>query len=233
MGMKMDDQPDNKTARCSKVLAGCWPVKGLGGQCDLCEGKQQRRLEVASCTESDIKKATQCLIFLGHMSLSTRQFREARKFAATALALMVRCSDGGMTLEEYRASYSIYAVLASPIIISADLRTIATEHPDCLAMLKNKELLAVHQDALAKPGALLRQRTNSSSGNTTRTTDIVEQVFSRELAPPAAGCAARAVGMFNRAEAPTNMTVTWAELGRPASGAPYSIRDVWANNEYG
>jgi hypothetical protein len=51
-------------------------------------------------TESDIKKATQCLIFLGHMSLSTRQFREARKFAATALALMVRCSDGGMTLEE-------------------------------------------------------------------------------------------------------------------------------------
>ena len=145
-------------------------------------------------------------------------------------------NDGGMTLEEYRASYSVYAVLASPIIISADLRSIEREHPACLAMLKNRELLAVHQDALAKPGALLRQRTNSSggsSGNATRSTDIVEQVFSRELAPPAAGCAARAVVMFNRAEQPTNMTVAWAELGLPASGAPYSVRDVWAHNAYG
>ena len=32
--------------------------------------------------------------------------------------------DGGMTLEEYRSSYSLWAVLASPIIISADLRTL-------------------------------------------------------------------------------------------------------------
>ena len=52
------------TARCSKVLEGCWPVKGLGGQCDLCEGKQQRRLEAASCTESDIKD------YCGHSSVA-------------------------------------------------------------------------------------------------------------------------------------------------------------------
>lgn len=53
-----------------------------------------------------------------------------------------------MTLEEYRAAYSIWAVFASPIIISADVRTLAREHPDCLAMLKNKELIAISQDPL-------------------------------------------------------------------------------------
>ena len=142
-------------------------------------------------------------------------------------------NDGGMPLEEYRASYSVYAVLASPIIISADLRTLPTEHPDCLAMLKNKELLAVSQDPLAKLGRLLRQRTNSSNLNITRTTNIIEQVFSRELAPSAPGCVTRAVVMFNRAEEMTNMTITWAELGLPNSDASYAMRDIWANNEFG
>ena len=43
------------TPRCSEVLQECWQVKGLGRQCDLCEGKQQRRLQAAICTENDIK----------------------------------------------------------------------------------------------------------------------------------------------------------------------------------
>ena len=64
--------------------------------------------------------------------------------------------DGGMTLEEYRASYSIWAVFASPIIISADLRTLAQEHPACLAMLKNEELLAISQDSLARAVRIAR-----------------------------------------------------------------------------
>ena len=133
-----------------------------------------------------------------------------------------------MTLEEYRASYSIWAVLASPIIISADLRTLAQEHPDCLAMLKNLELIAIAQDKLGKAGRLVRQGTNSSdpSPEAVRITNIVEQVFSRELEG-----GDLVVVLFNRAETATNISVAWKELALPANS--YHVRDVWAKNQFG
>ena len=133
-----------------------------------------------------------------------------------------------MRLEEYRASYSIWAVLASPIIISPDLRTLAEDHPDCLAMLKNPEILAISQDRLAKAGGLVRQRTNSSdpSPDAARCTNIVEQVFSGELEG-----GAMAGALFNRAEMPLNISVTGKELGLSAD--TYSVRDIWRRNEAG
>jgi hypothetical protein len=81
-------------------------------------------------------------------------------------------------------SYSIWATFASPMIISADLRTLKSEHPTCLEMLLNKELVAVSQDPLGKAGKMVRQRTNSSDptdGSAARCTNIVDQLFVREL----------------------------------------------------
>ena len=130
--------------------------------------------------------------------------------------------DGGMTLEEYRASYAIWAILASPIIISADVRTLSADHPECLAMLKNSEMIAIHQDALAKPGQLARQTTNASDSRpaAARTDNIVEQVFVRELS-----AGAWAVVLFNRAEGPRTIAVSFAELGLPEY--QYTVTPVW------
>eukprot|EP01047_Picozoa_sp_COSAG01_P085519 COSAG01_NODE_18828_length_1050_cov_1.338591_2_plen_58_part_01 len=44
---------------------------------------------------------------------------------------------GGMTLSEYRAHYTTYAILASPMIHGADLRTVRTEHPECFELITN------------------------------------------------------------------------------------------------
>merc|ERR1711924_430373 len=52
---------------------------------------------------------------------------------------------GGMTLSEYRAHYAVWAILASPLVIGSDLRTIDKEHPDCLALLKNEDIIKVNQ----------------------------------------------------------------------------------------
>eukprot|EP01047_Picozoa_sp_COSAG01_P076538 COSAG01_NODE_13469_length_1581_cov_65.683536_1_plen_52_part_10 len=38
----------------------------------------------------------------------------------------------GMTMAEYRAHFSVWAVLASPLLLSADLRTVKAQHPECL-----------------------------------------------------------------------------------------------------
>jgi alpha-galactosidase len=74
-------------------------------------------------------------------------------------------SAGGMTLAEYRAHYSVWAVLASPLIISADLRTIQQEHPDCLELMLNPEIVAVNQDPAGLPARLISQQTNGSTIN--------------------------------------------------------------------
>ena len=141
----------------------------------------------------------------------------------------------------HRAHYSVWAVLASPLIISADLRTIKEQHPDCLALMLNPEIVAVNQDPAGLPPRLVSQRTNQScaacsgehaaawrscSGDcllaqeVVSSSDVVAQVFARPLAH-----GALAVVLLNRAEDPAQLSVSWAELGL-AAGAKMRVRDV-------
>ena len=48
----------------------------------------------------------------------------------------------GLTFTEYKAHLSVWAVLASPLIQSADLRTVGQRHPECLELMLNPEILA-------------------------------------------------------------------------------------------
>ena len=54
-----------------------------------------------------------------------------------------RTPGNGMTLAEYRAHYSVWSVLASPLVLGSDLFSIEKEHPDCLALLTNKDIIKV------------------------------------------------------------------------------------------
>ena len=88
------------------------------------------------------------------------------------------------------------SVLASPLIISADLRTIAKDHPDCLALMLNPEIVAVNQDPAGLAPFLVSQRTNGTSASArtesgikngiaheknVTTSNIISQVFARAL----------------------------------------------------
>eukprot|EP00038_Savillea_parva_P008429 m.176929 g.176929 ORF g.176929 m.176929 type:complete len:581 (+) comp14252_c0_seq1:36-1778(+) len=72
-------------------------------------------------------------------------------------------STNGMTLSEYRAHYSVWAILASPLILSADIRNVKEEHPDCLDLMLNAEIVAVNQDPLGNPGRFISQTTNGTT----------------------------------------------------------------------
>jgi alpha-galactosidase len=79
-------------------------------------------------------------------------------------------------------------------------------------------------------GGLVRQRTNASDPTdpaTARTYNIVEQVFSRDLAG-----GEKAVVLFNRAETAETIAVSWTELQLPPRGS-YRVRDVWAHGSFG
>ena len=62
---------------------------------------------------------------------------------------MLEVGNGGMTADEYRTHMTLWAILAAPLLAGNDLSTMT---PETLAMLTNKEVIAVDQDALGQQG---------------------------------------------------------------------------------
>ena len=139
----------------------------------------------------------------------------------------------GLTLREYAAHLSVWSILGSPLIHSADLRTVKERHPDCLALMVNTEILAVNQDAAVLAPRLLYASTNVTGKNYTEvnSTAIVAQAWTRPLS-----AGKHAVVLFNRGDdeggGGTALTFTWAELGL-APGASMSVRDVVKKEDLG
>ena len=62
---------------------------------------------------------------------------------------MLEVGNGGLTLEEEKTHFALWALLKAPLIIGADLDKISAES---LEILKNEHLIAVNQDPLGKQG---------------------------------------------------------------------------------
>lgn len=139
----------------------------------------------------------------------------------------------GMTMVEYTSHLSVWAVLGSPLIHSADLRTVGQRHPECLALMVNEEIIDVNQDVEAHPPQLLFATTNVT-GKTYKevnSTAITSQGFGRALS----GGRAAAV-LFNRDEAPMQLTLNFTALFPGVSDAgsgKYKVRDVVGKKDLG
>ncbi|XP_010252090.1 PREDICTED: alpha-galactosidase 3 isoform X2 [Nelumbo nucifera] len=62
---------------------------------------------------------------------------------------MLEVGNGGMTYQEYRAHFSIWALMKAPLLIGCDVRNMTAE---TLEILSNKEVIAVNQDPLGVQG---------------------------------------------------------------------------------
>ena len=141
-----------------------------------------------------------------------------------------------MNLSEYRAHYSVWAILASPLLLSADLQTIEHDHPECLQLLLNADIVAVNQDAGGHPPRLVRQElredtTGSVAGRPPASVDILVQVFARPLgAQPELSAAGGevAVLLLNRDSVAREISVSWAELGVSNATLPLAAFDIIA-----
>ncbi|HEX7302973.1 NPCBM/NEW2 domain-containing protein [Lentzea sp.] len=119
---------------------------------------------------------------------------------------MLEVGNGGMTDVEYRSHFSLWAIMAAPLLIGSDLRK-AT--PETFAILENREVIAVDQDALGVQGKVVR-----NDGGT------------HVLVKPLSG-GDRAVLLFNENDSPVTTSVTAAELGL-GNATGYRVRDLWA-----
>ena len=60
----------------------------------------------------------------------------------------------GLSFEQSRAQMAMWAIMASPLLMSVDLRTI---RPEYKAILQNNEIIAVNQDPMGIQGRRIYQ----------------------------------------------------------------------------
>ena len=123
---------------------------------------------------------------------------------------MLQVGNGGMTHAEYRSHFSLWAMMAAPLLIGTDLRTIS---PADLEILLNRDVIAVNQDPLGVQARRIRYR------------DGVH-VLHKPLHDGSI-----AVALFNEGRRERQVQVDAAELGLQAD-TRYVLRDLWQHDEH-
>ncbi|MEU9336106.1 NPCBM/NEW2 domain-containing protein [Streptomyces sp. NPDC048290] len=123
---------------------------------------------------------------------------------------MLEVGNGGMTDTEYRTHFSMWSVMAAPLLIGSDLRTASD---DTFEILGNREVIAVDQDPLGRQGTVV-----SSEGG--------RWVVAKEMRD-----GSRAVALFNETSSPQRIATSAKAVGLPAASG-YSSRDLWEHRTY-
>ncbi len=124
---------------------------------------------------------------------------------------MLEVGNSGLTVSESRAHFSLWCILAAPLIAGNDLRDMSEETK---MILTNREVIAVDQDPLGKSGSKVRD-------------DGDLEVWVKQLAD-----GGRAVVLFNRGLTKEKMSVLWTELGYPTF-LKAEVRDLWLHKNLG
>jgi len=124
---------------------------------------------------------------------------------------MLEVGNGGMTDNEYRAHFSLWAILTAPLIAGNDLRDMRPEIRD---ILTNKEAIAVDQDPLGREGERIWK-------------DGDLEVWAKQLRD-----GSRAVVLLNRGGTEQQISVNWEDLGYPGHVSA-SVRDLWQHKDLG
>lgn len=132
-----------------------------------------------------------------------------------------------LTPDEQYTHISLWSLLASPMLIGCDMTRL---DEFTLSLLTNDEVLAIDQDPLGKQATRVSQSgpevTISQRGRPDRTnTQRQNQIWARELED-----GAQAVGLFNLGSEPTEVTITWADIGVEGRQV---IRDLWRQKNLG
>ncbi len=121
---------------------------------------------------------------------------------------MLEVGNGGMSADEYRTHFSLWSMLAAPLMAGNDLRSMSAETRE---ILTNHEVIAIDQDALGREAVRVQEHEGV-------------EVWARPLAD-----GGFAVGLFNRNAAETTAGFGWATVGLKAS--PVAVRDLWRHED--
>jgi len=116
-----------------------------------------------------------------------------------------------MTTTEYRSHFSLWCLLAAPLMAGNDLKNMS---PEIREILTNKEVIAVDQDPLGMEGRRVRKNGDS-------------EVWAKQMKD-----GSRAIVLLNRGDSDADVSLSWEDLGYPAHLSA-AVRDLWAKKDLG
>jgi alpha-galactosidase len=123
---------------------------------------------------------------------------------------MLEVGNGSMTLPESRGHFSLWCILAAPLIAGNDVRHMKDEVHD---ILTNRDAIAVDQDPLGKQGF----RVSKDDG---------KEIWAKELSG-----GDWAVGALNTGSESAKLDVDWNKLDFLKD--TYTVRDLWTKQDVG
>jgi alpha-galactosidase len=132
---------------------------------------------------------------------------------------MLEVGNGGMTTEEYRTHFSLWCMMAAPLVAGNDLGNMSAETAE---ILKNGELIAIDQDVLGKQGFCFRDNGDY-------------EIWVKKLAKDE-----KAICLLNRGDEMKEVQVDFNVLIKAKDDywstdqyklADYKIRDLWEHKE--
>ena len=137
------------------------------------------------------------------------------------------------TYEEYRMQFALWCLCGVPLMLGADLRSVAPEYE---ALMKHPDLLRINQDEECRPPYLIRK----SSVFTNNPAPKEGEMPWREI-PDASYTLFRhlsggefALAFINLSEAETTIHCELVDLGLPvSSGFALSVKDVFTGEDLG
>lgn len=124
---------------------------------------------------------------------------------------MLEVGNGGMSAAEYRAHFSLWCILAAPLMAGNDVRHMSS---DVAEILMNREAIAVDQDPMGMQGRRVKREGEL-------------EVWAKQLSG-----GGRAVVLFNRSSAASRISVSWSDPGYPDQ-LDAIVRDLWAKKDIG
>jgi alpha-galactosidase len=125
---------------------------------------------------------------------------------------MLEVGNGDLTIDESRAHFALWSMLAAPLLAGNDLRTMTDE---VRGVLTAPEVVALDQDAGGRQGRRVRR-------------DSEVDIWVRELA----GDRRRAVAVLNRGHVGRDVRIALADLGlEPRTNV--RVRDLWQRADVG
>ena len=130
---------------------------------------------------------------------------------------MLQVGNGRLTMEENRSHFTMWCMLAAPLIAGNDLRKM---DKNVLELLTNKEVIAIDQDSLGKQGMRYMQEGE-------------HEIWVKPLSGGEA-----AVCLFNRDEQPWELETALADENLSFADIifwqkEYKVRDLWQHKELG
>jgi len=123
---------------------------------------------------------------------------------------MLEVGNPGLSLAESRAHFSLWSILAAPLMAGNDLRIMT---PEILDILTNKEAIAINQDPLGKQGYRFMDHPG-------------KEIWVKELSGGDWG-----ICFFNDCDTDMPLQINWDHFY--ILSGEYQVRDVWQRSDLG